>query len=404
MLRGPDMLKSRCCVLFGDLKVLLLRPPSPVAVLIPMTGHVPDSHGVPSDVSGPDNNTLMAHQGPGDIRTAPPPGGASGLERDRLAGGSGWVDAAEPSGVLHCSSSSDSWAKDKLEQRFSLCSYSESGSLRTPVCRICFQGPETGELLSPCRCSGSVRCIHQPCLIKWISQRGSWACELCYYKYQVISISTRNPLQWQSISLAVIEKVQIAAAVLGSMFLVASLSWLVWSSFSPSARWQRHDLLFQICYGMYGFMDIVCFALIIHEGPSVFRIFNRWQAVNQQWKVLNYDKTADSENLKTAATVRTLSQPQSSQRNQAGTGLGPSSATSPLAAATTAPDLATASPTTGIGLVTQGSTEQARGTAGPDQHCAAYNILHLLNHLRQPEAHGYPSHSTRELVMRVTTV
>ena len=65
--------------------------------------------------------------------------------------------------------------------------------------------------------------------------------------------------QWQSISLAVIEKVQIAAAILGSMFLVASLSWLVWSSFSPSARWQRHDLLFQICYGMYGFMDIVCF-------------------------------------------------------------------------------------------------------------------------------------------------
>lgn len=52
-----------------------------------------------------------------------------------------------------------------------------------------------GELLSPCRCSGSVRCTHQPCLIKWISERGSWACELCYYKYQVIAISTKNPLQ-----------------------------------------------------------------------------------------------------------------------------------------------------------------------------------------------------------------
>lgn len=52
-----------------------------------------------------------------------------------------------------------------------------------------------GELLSPCRCCGSVRCTHQPCLIKWISERGSWACELCYYKYQVIAISTKNPLQ-----------------------------------------------------------------------------------------------------------------------------------------------------------------------------------------------------------------
>jgi len=65
-------------------------------------------------------------------------------------------------------------------------------------------------------------------------------------------------LQWQAISLTVIEKVQIAAAVLGSLFLIASISWLVWSSLSPSAKWQRQDLLFQICYAMYGFMDLVC--------------------------------------------------------------------------------------------------------------------------------------------------
>ncbi|GAB0191442.1 E3 ubiquitin-protein ligase MARCHF4 [Grus japonensis] len=63
---------------------------------------------------------------------------------------------------------------------------------------------------------------------------------------------------WQAISLTVIEKVQIAAAILGSLFLIASISWLIWSTFSPSAKWQRQDLLFQICYGMYGFMDIVC--------------------------------------------------------------------------------------------------------------------------------------------------
>lgn len=67
-----------------------------------------------------------------------------------------------------------------------------------------------------------------------------------------------SSLQWQAISLTVIEKVQIAAAILGSLFLIASISWLIWSTFSPSAKWQRQDLLFQICYGMYGFMDVVC--------------------------------------------------------------------------------------------------------------------------------------------------
>ncbi|KAK7909620.1 hypothetical protein WMY93_014304 [Mugilogobius chulae] len=166
----------------------------------------------------------------------------------------------------------------------SLCRYSN-----LCICPLFLQG----ELLSPCRCDGSVRCTHQPCLIRWISERGSWSCELCYFKYQVLAISTKNPLQWQAISLTVIEKVQIAAIILGSLFLIASISWLIWSSLSPSAKWQRQDLLFQICYGMYGFMDIVCIGLIIHEGSSVYRIFKRWQAVNQQWKVLNYEKSKD---------------------------------------------------------------------------------------------------------------
>ncbi|TKC41938.1 hypothetical protein EI555_017084, partial [Monodon monoceros] len=132
--------------------------------------------------------------------------------------------------------------------------------------------PPTGELLSPCRCDGSVKCTHQPCLIKWISERGCWSCELCYYKYHVIAISTKNPLQWQAISLTVIEKVQIAAAILGSLFLIASISWLIWSTFSPSAKWQRQDLLFQICYGMYGFMDVVCI------GGSGAGLYRKWGA------------------------------------------------------------------------------------------------------------------------------
>ncbi|KAJ8410080.1 hypothetical protein AAFF_G00211210 [Aldrovandia affinis] len=262
-----------------------------------------------------------------------------------------------------------------------------------------------GELLSPCRCSGSVRCTHHPCLIKWISERGSWSCELCNYKYHVIAISTKNPVQWQAISLTVIEKVQIAAAILGSLFLIASISWLVWSSLSPSAKWQRQDLLFQICYGMYGFMDVVCIALIIHEGPAVFRIFNRWQAVNQQWKVLNYDKIKDSEDLKPSANPRTLTLP--TQRGMAPPGGATSTSTSSLMAAamtSVAAEMPTATATAAEeGLVTQDPSGQSNRLSLADHHCT-YNILHLLSHLRQQEPRGEPSNSNRELVMRITTV
>uniref|UniRef100_UPI003AAABB3A E3 ubiquitin-protein ligase MARCHF4 n=1 Tax=Centroberyx gerrardi TaxID=166262 RepID=UPI003AAABB3A len=344
-------------------------------------------------------------------------------------------------------SSSEDCSKEKLDERMSLNSCSDSG-FRTPLCRICFQGPEQGELLSPCRCSGSVRCSHEPCLIKWISERGAWSCELCYYKYHVISISTKNPLQWQSISLTVIEKVQIAAAVLGSLFLVASISWLVWSSLSPHARWQRQDLLFQICYAMYGFMDVVCIVLIVHEGPSVFRIFHRWQAVNQRWKVLNYDKARDlEEQQKPGSTPRghpALTEADPRIRLPSGGQLGterPSPSTSSLlaavAAATSLPRVTAAghaaaqhhgdeedsgtSPTT---MTTTSESEPSNNTGNSlspvtEQNRSyrwTYSLLHLLGHRRpfmeqqNPEEQGLgpapprPRDSHRELVMRVTTV
>ncbi|TKS71515.1 E3 ubiquitin-protein ligase MARCH9 [Collichthys lucidus] len=242
----------------------------------------------------------------------------------------------------------------------SLPSLSESG-MRSPQCRICFQGPEKGELLSPCRCAGSVRCTHQSCLIRWISERGSWSCELCYFKYQVLAISTKNPLQWQATTLTVIEKVQIAAIILGSLFLIASISWLVWSSLSPSAKWQRQDLLFQICYGMYGFMDIVCIGLIIHEGSSVYRIFKRWQAVNQQWKVLNYEKAKDlGDPISSGSKGRV-------ERDS---------------------------------TITDSRRRASRHVRTILNHHCGYTILHILSQLRPNNLHR----ANQEVVMRVTTV
>ncbi|KAM6225082.1 E3 ubiquitin-protein ligase MARCHF11 [Rhynchocyon petersi] len=187
-----------------------------------------------------------------------------------------------------------------------------------PICKICFQGAEQGELLNPCRCDGSVRYTHQLCLLKWISERGSWTCELCCYRYHVIAIKMKQPCQWQSISITLVEKVQMIAVILGSLFLIASVTWLLWSAFSPYAVWQRKDILFQICYGMYGFMDLVCIGLIVHEGAAVYRVFKRWRAVNLHWDVLNYDKATDIEESSRgeSSTSRTLWLPLTALRNR----------------------------------------------------------------------------------------
>ncbi|XP_025896531.1 E3 ubiquitin-protein ligase MARCH11 [Nothoprocta perdicaria] len=280
------------------------------------------------------------------------------------------VESVCCSDICHCGAAPGRAAAGGQPETRSVCS-SESGSGSNPggagpICKICFQGREQGELLNPCRCDGSVRYTHQLCLLKWISERGSWTCELCCYRYHVIAIKMKKPCQWQSITITLVEKVQMVAVILGSLFLVASVTWLLWSAFSPYAVWQRKDILFQICYGMYGFMDLVCIGLIIHEGASVYRVFKRWRAVNLHWDVLNYDKATDIEesNRGESSAGRTLWLPLTAFRNR--------------------------------------SLVHPTQLTSPRFQCG-YVLLHLFNRMR-PQEDASEDNSSGEVVMRVTSV
>ncbi len=52
-------------------------------------------------------------------------------------------------------------------------------------CRICYNGGEEEALLSPCCCAGSIKNVHQSCLLKWLKARKP-ICELCQYKYTIL--------------------------------------------------------------------------------------------------------------------------------------------------------------------------------------------------------------------------
>lgn len=154
MLRHQGLLKCRCRMLFNDLKVFLLRRP-PQAPL-PMHGD-PQPPGLAAN-----NNTLPAlgaggwagWRGPREVVgrepppvPPPPPLPPSSVEND-------WGGpATEPPASLLSSASSDDFCKEKTEDRYSLGSSLDSG-MRTPLCRICFQGPEQVSPLfsSPASC------------------------------------------------------------------------------------------------------------------------------------------------------------------------------------------------------------------------------------------------------------
>uniref|UniRef100_A0A0K0FLZ2 RING-CH-type domain-containing protein n=1 Tax=Strongyloides venezuelensis TaxID=75913 RepID=A0A0K0FLZ2_STRVS len=62
------------------------------------------------------------------------------------------------------------------------------------MCRICHS--ETGILISPCICQGSMGFIHDNCLTEWIKTSGKRICELCGTKYEAKKEIVWNVMAW----------------------------------------------------------------------------------------------------------------------------------------------------------------------------------------------------------------
>jgi E3 ubiquitin-protein ligase MARCH6 len=49
------------------------------------------------------------------------------------------------------------------------------------VCRICrTPGDDDSPLYYPCACSGSIKYVHQECLLQWLNHSNARQCEVCY--------------------------------------------------------------------------------------------------------------------------------------------------------------------------------------------------------------------------------
>ncbi|CAD5228266.1 unnamed protein product [Bursaphelenchus okinawaensis] len=62
------------------------------------------------------------------------------------------------------------------------------------VCRICQS--ETGQMVRPCACDGSMGTIHENCLNQWWSASGKDMCEICLTKYARTGRVLKPITQW----------------------------------------------------------------------------------------------------------------------------------------------------------------------------------------------------------------
>uniref|UniRef100_A0A8C5T808 E3 ubiquitin-protein ligase MARCHF6 n=1 Tax=Malurus cyaneus samueli TaxID=2593467 RepID=A0A8C5T808_9PASS len=57
-------------------------------------------------------------------------------------------------------------------------------SLSADICRVCrSEGTPEKPLYHPCVCTGSIKFIHQECLVQWLKHSRKEYCELCKHRF-----------------------------------------------------------------------------------------------------------------------------------------------------------------------------------------------------------------------------
>ncbi|XP_032188504.1 E3 ubiquitin-protein ligase MARCH1 isoform X1 [Mustela erminea] len=110
------------------------------------------------------------------------------------------------------------------KQKPSATYHDQSDNLK--ICRICHcEGDEESPLITPCRCTGTLRFVHQSCLHQWIKSSDTRCCELC--KYDFIMETKLKPLRkWEKLQMTTSERRKIFCSV---TFHVIAITCVVWS-------------------------------------------------------------------------------------------------------------------------------------------------------------------------------
>ncbi|GFF28854.1 ERAD-associated E3 ubiquitin-protein ligase doa10 [Aspergillus udagawae] len=109
------------------------------------------------------------------------------------------------------------------------------------TCRIC-RGEGTLEepLFYPCKCSGSIKFVHQPCLVEWLSHSQKKHCELCKTPFRFTKLYDPNmprnlpaPLFLKQLLIH-----SFRTVVTWLRFILVAFVWLGWLPWSMRAIWR----------------------------------------------------------------------------------------------------------------------------------------------------------------------
>lgn len=109
------------------------------------------------------------------------------------------------------------------------------------TCRICRgEGTEGDELFFPCKCSGSIKFVHQGCLTEWLSHSQKKYCELCKTPFRFTKLYDPNMPQELPVPVFLKELVLHGCRSLFTWlrFMLVAFVWLGWLPWSMRALWR----------------------------------------------------------------------------------------------------------------------------------------------------------------------
>lgn len=149
------------------------------------------------------------------------------------------LDNGDESMALSCDNRQQNIPTEKNERRLSdhtdhkeaspkrkSCASANSSITTDKLCRICFEvETATSELISPCKCSGSIKWVHEECLKTWILGNrdellGS-SCELCSFEYRM-NLEVRSELNYKEACKSSLVKF-LFTPLLGAVLLMLAL-------------------------------------------------------------------------------------------------------------------------------------------------------------------------------------
>ena len=117
----------------------------------------------------------------------------------------------------------------------------ERGTEDMDTCRICHgEATEEEPLFYPCKCSGSIKFVHQSCLVEWLAHSQKKHCELCKTAFRFTKLYDPNMPQSLPTPLFLKQALiqSFGTLVTWLRFILVAFVWLGWLPWSMRAIWR----------------------------------------------------------------------------------------------------------------------------------------------------------------------